>query len=142
MTTDLLRRAAVELVVALLAARERSSLLFEIIHAHCRESGRRVVLCGIMMDLVHWHCCVYNVRLDGLLLNHRLDILMHVVVDMFTRDRRFDAGRTIALDVGLLMLVLALLLLQTALHLICIVVLERAVLCGHQVVMMLLGQGL
>jgi len=142
MTSDLLRRATVELVVALLATRERSSLLLEIIHAHRWESGRSVVLCGIVMDLMHWHSRVYNVRLNGLLLNHRLDILMHVMVDMFARNRRFDAGRTLALDVGLLVLILALLLFQTALHLISIVVLERTVLCRHQIVMMLFGQGL
>lgn len=138
-TSDLLRRAAIEFVVALLTSCERTSLLLEVLHVHGWELGRRMVLRSVVVDLVDWYGRVNDVRLYGLLLDDRLDSLMHVMVHMLASNGRLDGAGSVALDVCTLITVLALLLSQTTLNVFVVVVLKGPMLGGLEVVMMLLG---
>jgi hypothetical protein len=53
---------------------------------------------GVMVDFMDWHRCMYNVRLDGLLVNHRLNDLVHMMMNVFAgnrgRHRRLLLGRS------------------------------------------------
>ena len=59
-------RLASKVVAALLAATEDATLLLEVVHAHRCESGGRVVLGLVVMNLVDWNCGVHDVWFDGL----------------------------------------------------------------------------
>jgi hypothetical protein len=71
-------------VTALLTAVKRTSLALEFVHGDRWEGGSIVVLSLVLVYLVNWDGGVYDRRLDSLLLNNRLNVLMNVVVDMFS----------------------------------------------------------
>jgi len=62
-----------ETVVALLTTGQATTLLLEICHADSRESGGRMVLGLVLVDLVDGNSGVDNRRLDSLLLDDWLD---------------------------------------------------------------------
>jgi len=64
--SELLRRAALELVPTFLAAGERATLPLELLHAYSWESRGGVVLRGIVVNLVDWLSRVDNMGLNGL----------------------------------------------------------------------------
>jgi hypothetical protein len=47
-----------------------------------------MVLSLVMVDFVDWYGCVHHMWLNGLFLNHWLDGLVDVVVNMFASDCR------------------------------------------------------
>jgi len=99
-----------EVVVTLLTASEGAALLLEVIDANRWQRRCRVVLRGIVVHLVNWHSCVDHMRLNSLLLNHWLDILVNVVVNMLASNHRRGAMGLLALNAGLLVSVPGLLL--------------------------------
>jgi len=73
---------SLESVIALLAAGEATSLLFEVSHADGWEGGSGVVLGFIDVGLVDGDGGVYYGGLDSLFLNDGLNGLVNVVVNM------------------------------------------------------------
>lgn len=129
---------ALETVIALLTASEDTALVLEIAHANGRESRGGVVLGGIVVHLVNGDSRVNDVRLNGLLVDDWLDGLMDVVVYVLTSHDWSDGAGVLALNALLLITELSLLGSKTLLHLVGIVVLERAVLDRDDVVVVLL----
>ena len=101
-----------------------------------------MVLGGVVVDLVDWHGSVNDVRLDGLTVDNRLDLLMDVVVDVLTSNG-WGGGRSVlgvATDGGVLEL--GSLSLKTSLNILGAVVLELTVLDSTKVVVVLLRENL
>lgn len=72
-------RLAFEAIVALLAAPENTALLLELAHVDGWKLGCGVVLGGVVVNLVDGYGRVDDAGLDGLLLDYRLDGLVHVL---------------------------------------------------------------
>lgn len=72
-------RLTLETIVALLTTRQDTALLLVFRHGNGRKLRRRMVLSGVVVDLVDWHCGVHDMRLDGLLVHDRLESLVHVL---------------------------------------------------------------
>jgi len=139
---NLLWRTAVKLVVSFLTTSKGTTLLLEVVHAHCRESRGTVVLSGVVVNLMNWYRCVDNMWLNGLLLNDGLDGLVDMVVHMLASDGWLRGAGTLTLNVGLLVAELCLLGLKLALHLVGVVVLVRTMLSWQSLVVMLLRENL
>jgi len=99
-----------------------------------------VVLSSVVVNLMDGHGGVNDVRLNGLLLNHRLDSLVHVVVYMLAGYSWLCGASAGTLDVVLLITVLRLLGRKLALNLIRIVMFVRAVFRWQDIGVMLLGE--
>jgi hypothetical protein len=80
-TTDVLGDT-LELVVALLAASEGTTLGLELLHGHGWESSSLMVGSLVMVNLMDGDGGVDNVGLDGLLLDNGLDGLVDVLDDV------------------------------------------------------------
>ena len=61
-------------------------MTLELIHGYSRELGSGVMLSLILMNLVNRDGGVNNRWLNSLFLDNRLDVLVDVVVDVFTCD--------------------------------------------------------
>lgn len=136
------RRAAIDAILALILAKERSAVLLEVFHAHGRKGRRRVMLCGVVMHLVDRTGRVYDMRLDSLFLNDWLDSFVDMVVDMLAANGWSSAGGMLAFNLGLLILVLAGLGSQAFLHLARVVMLVGPLLSRHEAMMVLLRERL
>jgi len=79
-------RLALEAISALLTTIEMTSLRAELRHADGRELSSGMVLRLVLVDFMDGDGVVHDVRLDDLLLDHRLDVLVDVVVDVFARN--------------------------------------------------------
>jgi len=79
-------RLAFEAISALLTTIEMTSLRAELRHADGRELSSGMVLRLVLVDFMDGDGVVHDVRLDDLLLDHRLDVLVDVVVDVFARN--------------------------------------------------------
>jgi len=141
-TTNHGARLALETVVTLLAAGQNSALLLKVGHADSWEGRGAVVLGSVVVDLVDWDGGVDDMGLDGLLVDHRLDLLVDVVVNVLAGDR-WGNGRGV-LDITLLggVLELSSLSCEALLNLCVTAVLELAVLNCTKVVVVLLGESL
>lgn len=160
MRIELVGWAAVLTVCALVAAAERSSILLELLHAHGRQCGGGMVLCGVVVDLMDGLGGVDNVRLDSFyarvsidrddfvrriartLLHDRLDRLVDVMMHMLATDGRGSAAGVLALNARLCIFVLILLGSKTLLHPAGIIVLVGTFLCRQEIVMVLLWERL
>lgn len=71
---------ALEAVVALFTAAQDTTLGLELIKANGGKNRSLMMLRSVVMRLMDGHSGVNNRRLDDLLLNHRLDGLMYVLV--------------------------------------------------------------
>lgn len=131
-----------EAIVTLLAAGQDTTLLLKVGHGDGGKSRGSVVLGGIVVNLVNGDGGVDNVRLDGLLVDNGLDGLVDVVVDVLTADGGCNRLRVHGLDLGALVSKLGSLGSETLLDLGIVAVLERAVLDGGKVVVVLLGENL
>ena len=131
-----------EAIVALLAAGQDTTLLLKVGHGDGGKSRGSVVLGGVVVNLVDGNGGVDNVRLDGLLVDDGLDGLVDVVVDVLTADGGCNRLRVHGLDLGALVSKLGSLGSETLLDLGVVAVLERAVLDGGKVVVVLLGEDL
>lgn len=131
-----------EAVVTLLAASQDTTLLLKVGHGDGGKSRGSVVLGGIVVNLVDGDGGVDNMRLNGLLVDNRLDGLVDVVVDVLTADGGCNRLRVHSLDLGALVSKLGSLGSETLLDLGVVAVLERAVLDGGKVVVVLLGENL
>jgi len=131
-----------EAIVTLLAAGQDTTLLLKVGHGDGRKSRGSVVLGGVVVNLVNGDGGVDNVRLDGLLVDNGLDGLVDVVVDVLTADGGCNRLRVHGLDLGALVSKLGSLGSETLLDLGIVAVLERAVLNGGKVVVVLLGENL
>ena len=81
-------RLTSEAVVTGLTSSERAALRLELVHGHGWESRGRVVLGSVVVNLVDRNSGVLNVRLDGLLLNNRLNNLVDVMMSVLASDHR------------------------------------------------------
>lgn len=131
-----------EAVVTLLAASQDTTLLLKVGHGDGGKSRGSVVLGGVVVNLVDGDSRVDNMRLNGLLVDNRLDGLVDVVVDVLTADGGCNRLRVHGLDLGALVSELGSLSSETLLNLGVIAVLERTVLDGGKVVVVLLGENL
>jgi len=77
-----------ELVVALLATAQDSTLGLELVHGHGGQSSSLVVGCSVVVDLMNGNSSVDNVGLDDLLVDNRLNSLVNVVVDVLSANGR------------------------------------------------------
>jgi len=131
---------ALETIRALIAARQAAALLLELIEADGGKRGGAVVLGGVVVDFVDGDGGVYDVRLNSLLLHHRLNGLMHMMMDMLSGDHGLHTRRMLALDADGLILKFGRLLCEVLLILLGVIVLERAVLHGDDLGVVLLGE--
>lgn len=131
-----------EAVVTLLAASQDTTLLLEVGHGDGRKSRGAVVLGSVVVDLVDRDGGVDNVRLDGLLVDNGLDGLVDVVVDVLTADSGGNRLGVNSLDLSALVSKLSSLGGEALLDLGVVTVLERAVLDGGKVVVVLLRKNL
>jgi len=67
-------------------------LLLELGHGDSWQLASSVVLGFVLMDLMDGNCRVYDGRLNGLLLHNRLDVLVHVVMNMLACNCGTGAG--------------------------------------------------
>jgi len=92
--------ATVEGVDTLLAAAQDTATLLELVDADGGEGGSLVVLGLVVVNLVHWLSGVDDVWLDGLLVHDRLDLLVDVVVHVFSTNGGLDGTSRLALHAG------------------------------------------
>lgn len=100
------------------------------------------MLSSVVVDLVNGDSGVHDVRLNGLTVNNGLDVLVNVVVDVLASYLRADLVRLGGGVGNALVLELSGLSCETALDVGLVTVLERSVLDGDEVVVMLLGEDL
>jgi len=131
-----------ETVSALLATGEGTARLLELLHGNSGKSRGSVVLGGVVVDLVDGHGGVGDVRLNGLLLDHRLDGLVDVVVLVLASNNGCDVAGGGTLDSLDGVTVLGTLLCKASLNLVVAAVLVAAVLDGDDVVVVLLREDL
>lgn len=129
---------ALEVVPALLAAAQSTALGLELVDADGRESGGTVVLSSVVMDLMDGDGGVHNLRLDHLLVEDGLNLLMDVVVNMLA----LNTGGLGLSDLGLgnvaLIAELATLSLETLTGVVVVAVVELPGLgTGHAVLVLL-----
>jgi len=84
-------------ISALFTASERSTLAIELIHRHSWESGSSMMLSLVLVDFVNWLGGVYNGRLNGVLLDDGLDVLVNVVVNVLACDGWLSTGAVLSL---------------------------------------------
>jgi hypothetical protein len=125
-----------------LGAAQLAALPLELVHADRGQGRRGVVTGGVMVDLVDRHRGVDDFGLDHLLLDHRLDGLVDMVVEMLAL-----YGRGAALGVGglghdTLIVQLRSFGFQSLLSLPLVAVVKLAVLGPNHSVLVLLGQDL
>lgn len=133
---------ALEEVTPLLATAKRSSLLLEVVHANSWKGGSTVVMCLVVVDLVDWNRRVDDMRLNGLLVDDRLDRLVHMVVDMLSLDTLILAIGLLAIYTGLTVLIFGAFVFEATLEPVGIAVFERTMLNLSSLVMVLLRQHL
>lgn len=115
-------------VGTLLTASKVTSLVFEVMHADCWELASTVVLGLILVNLVNGNGSVDNRRLNGLLLDDRLDVLMNVVVDVLASQRWLSRRSMLDITNSAFVLVLSCLSIETLLYVVIIAVLDISVL--------------
>jgi len=131
-----------ETVSTLLATGEGTARLLELLHGNSGKSRGSVVLGGVVVDLVDGHGGVGDVRLNGLLLDHRLDGLVDVVVLVLASNNGCDVAGGGTLDSLDGVTILGTLLCKASLNLVVAAVLVAAVLDGDDVVVVLLREDL
>lgn len=135
-------RLTLKTIVTLLAAREDTALLLELVHADSGEGRGRVVLSSVVVDLVDRNSGVDDVRLNCLLVDDGLDRLVDVVVNVLTSDR---GGNRLSVTLGALSTLvteLGGLGLETVGNISVVAVLNLAVLDSAKVVVVCLGKDL
>lgn len=74
-------------------ALKRTSSTGELFQCFRRQDLGPVMHSGSIMSFVDWSSGVYNLWSNGFFLDYWLDMLVHVVMNSFTRkDRRFSCG--------------------------------------------------
>jgi hypothetical protein len=131
-----------ESIVTLLTTSQDTTLLLEVGHADSGEGRGAVVLSGIVVNLVDGDGGVDNVGLNRLLVDNGLDGLVDVVVDVLAANRGGNGLSVLGLNLDALVSKLSGLGGETLLDLGVVAVLERAVLDGGKVVVVLLGKNL
>jgi len=121
-------RLATEGISTLLTPSERSTLTFEFIHSYRWETGGSVVLRLVLVNLVYWLSGVYDGRLNGILLDDWLDVLVNVVVHMLACDCWLSSGAVLSLTDCARVLELSLLSSKTLLDVRIVTVLNVTVL--------------
>lgn len=131
-----------ETVVTLLTASQDTTLLLKVGHGDGGKSRGAVVLGSVVVNLVDGDSGVNNVGLDGLLVDNGLDGLVDVVVDVLTADSGGNRLGVDSLKLSALVSELSSLGSEALLDLGVVAVLERAVLDGGKVVVVLLRKNL
>jgi len=106
------------------------------------KDGSLVVDRGRVVSLMNWHGSVHDVRLDNLLLDDGLDVVVDVVVSALASNDGGLGGRVRGLVGNAGVLELGSLTVQGVAGLVILSVVEGLVLDGHHIVVMLLGEGL
>ena len=116
--------------------------MLEVFHTHGRKGRSSVVFGLVLVNLVDWNGCVYDRRLDSLLLDDWLDVLVNVVVDVLADD--ILAGRLRVLNISNItsVLELSILFCKTLPDVVVISVLDLTLLNCSQVVCVLFGEDL
>jgi len=135
-------RASVESIAMLRTAVESTTLLFELIHAHSGELCGAVVLSGIVVHFVDGDGGMHNLGLDDLFVDHRLDSLVDVVVNMFALDDGRVALRLRGTSHDALVLKLARLGSQSLLRVVMVAMIKLAMLDGTDIVVVLFREDL
>jgi hypothetical protein len=131
---------AIKSISALLATVKVSAFTVELVHGNRGEMTGSVVLCLVLVDFVDGDGGVHDGGLDSLLLDDGLDILVNVVVDVFTCNVRVGGGCVLSLADGAGVLELGVLRGEPLLDVVVIAVLDVAVLDAAHVVRMLLRE--
>jgi len=76
------RRAAIPLDMYVVFAAEGATVALELVHGHGREGGGSVMAGRFVVDFVDRDSGVHDVRLNGFLLDDRLDCFVDVVVHL------------------------------------------------------------
>jgi hypothetical protein len=105
------------------------------------KDGSLVVDRGRVVSLMNWHGSVHDVRLDNLLLDDGLDVVVDVVVSALASNDGGLGGRVRGLVCDTGVLELGSLTVQGVAGLVILSVVEGLVLDGHHIVVMLLGAG-
>jgi hypothetical protein len=129
-------------IVALLPTSESSTLSLEFLHGHGRKSRGAVVGGLVVVDFVNRNGGVYNVGLDSLLLNDRLDGLVNVVVDVLAADGSSGALAVRCSIYAALILETSLLVDEVPLGGVVVTVVKLAVLNSTELSSVLLGEDL
>jgi hypothetical protein len=140
-TTDVLGDT-LELVVALLAASEGTTLGLELLHGHGWESSSLMVGSLVMVNLMDGDGGVDNVGLDGLLLDNGLDGLVDVVMNVLSANSGGNALAVGGVFDATLVSKASLVVNQSPLGAINVAVVELAVLNSSELSSVLLGQNL
>lgn len=133
---------ALESISALLTTAELSTLALELVHGDGWELGSIVVLSLVLVDLMDWNGGVDDGRLDSLLLDDRLDILVHMVVDVLAGNGGVGRLGVLGLANCTGILELGGLGSELLLDVVVVAVLDVAVLDADHVVGVLLGESL
>lgn len=135
-------RAALKLVNMLLGTAQLTTLPLKLVHGDSRQRRSRVVAGGVMVHLVDRHRGVDDFGLNHLLLDHRLDSLVHMMVEMLALYNRGAALRVGGVGHDTLIMQLLSFDSQSLLGFLLIAVIELAVLSSEHSVLVLLGQDL
>lgn len=135
-------RFTLKSIVALFAATENTALALEVGHADSWESGGGVVLSSVVVNFVNRHSGVYDVRLNGLLVDNRLDCLMNVVMDVLALNGRCHGFGLPSRSNVPFVLKLSRLLLQTGSYITLVAVVVLFVLDTGKIMRVLLWQNL
>lgn len=135
-------RDTLECIVALLTASKSSALGSELGHSHGRQSGGAVVSSLVVVNLVDRNGGVDNVGLDNLLLDHGLNGLVNVVVDVLTANGGSSALAVCGGIYAALILESSLLFNEVPLSAVVVTVIKLAVLNSAELGSVLLGENL
>lgn len=133
---------ASERIRALLTTSQRSTLSVELVHADSWKGRSSVVLGLILVYLVDGNGGVYNGRLNSLLLDDGLDVLVDVVVNVLTSDGGGGSAGVLGLIDFTSILELGTLGFEALLYVVLVAVLDVAVLDTCHLVGVLLWENL
>jgi hypothetical protein len=140
-STDVLGDS-LEGIVTLLATSKSSAFGLELFHRHSRKSCGAVVGSLVVVNLVDGNGGMDNIRLDGLLLDDRLDGLVDVVVNVLTANGSSGALAVCGGIYATLILEASLLVNKVPLGSVVVTVVKLAVLNGTKLSSVLLGEDL
>jgi hypothetical protein len=139
LTLDEGLRTAVELANGARGPRLKTMLGLKLLQGLGRQSSGTVVDAAGMVNLVDRHSGVDNLRSDSLLLNHRLDVLVEVVVNMLALNGGSDGLRVLSIVNHGAVAVLGSISIEGSLGLFGLIMLESLVLDSSSVVNVLLS---
>ena len=133
-------RATLEAIVIDTLSIHNTALVFEFRHTDGVKRSRPMMFGGIVMGFMNWDGGVYDFWLDDLLVDHWLNCLMDVMMNMLPGNSRIDFLGFLFLRGKTLILERSSFLLESIGDMLLVAVVMSPLLHGHNVVAMLLGQ--